>query len=154
MVNTTLQNTKNSQAEFISLTLTMITLNLYDERYFMTEWNFVFPKYTNKRIVKKNKCQLTRIYCIDKYEFDYIRITSYDSYAKTPNFSIYDFDDYRNKHNFLEDELLKDLKNKNQIKPRFLRKYLFEPHKQKKQIFKRKNFSFQPQRYQIRRNQF
>ena len=41
-----------------------------------------------------------------------------------------------------------------QIKTRFQRKYLFESPKQQKQIFKRKNFSFQPQQYQIRRNQF
>ena len=65
MNNTTLQNTKNSMTEFISLTLTMITLNLYDERYFMTEWYFVIPqfsKYTNKRILKKNNSKLTRIF--------------------------------------------------------------------------------------------
>ena len=59
----------------------------------------------------------------------------------------------KNKEIALKQKILKD-EIEIKVTPRFQRKYLFESPKQQKKIFKRKNFSFQPQRYQIRRNQF
>lgn len=171
MVISSIMGMKDSTAEFMSLTFTMITLNLYDERYFMTEWKSVFPKYTNKKIAplkKKNNYYLIKI-----HDFDYdstiekfglngrIKISNNiigwllsDKKYLSDGSKIWNRNIMKTKIEVLQDKLLKDLKNKIEVQSRLQRKYLFEPLKQKKQIFKRKNFSFQPQRYQIRRNQY
>lgn len=169
MVISTVMKMKNSTAEFMSLTLTMITLNLYDERYFMTEWNCVIPqflKYTNKKIAPlEKKCNY---YLIKIYDYDTTEKSGFDSkiynyiicrqLSHTKYLSLSDCDKIwnRNKNKILEDKLLKDFKNENKIevKPRYQRKYLFEPTKQNQKQFKRKNISFKPQRFQIKRNNY
>lgn len=156
MVFSTVMKVKNSTTEFMSLTLTMITLNLYDERYFMTKWKYLFPIYTDKkiaRLAKNSKCKIT---IINNFGNEFVKYKLIKEILND-----YDDDDKiwtrkENENKNLPDKLLKDLKDENKIevKSRFQRKYLFESPKQKKQLFKSKNISFKPQRYQIRRNQF
>lgn len=137
MNNSTLKKIKDYKV----VTIILITLNLYDEKYIITN----FKKYTSKIIKKSSRISIFR------KNIDYYGLYVYPKYK---NIKTYNKNPISIKE-FIEQKPLKIQNDNSEIihnKRRLNQKLLFESKKQNRNSHMKHNFVLQ--RYQIRRNQY
>ena len=152
--------------KFDGVTHLLITLNLYDERYMMTELNVSMPfkKVENKiSSINRNFNSIyegkNRLECICSIYFDDIYDLERDDYYKYKHGKFWIIslgsrkrDDFYQRKDILIEESPK-IQNKNlESKPRKKRYDRYQTKKQKWQVPRKQHFV--PQRFEIKRNNY